>query len=157
MDPNFPLFCLWRFDLIDKRSMKTKRIVVTGAAGLIGNAVVEHLSAQGFNIVATTREDGDLQDRSLMDKWMSEVPGLLVPCAAAIPLAAEGTTSELERSIGKSTTISDFCARSETRLILCPARSVYQAKSGPSFGKSAANFIDVLCGPEDGFRKPNLR
>jgi nucleoside-diphosphate-sugar epimerase len=45
---------------------------------------------QGSNIVATTREDGDLQKRSLMDKWMSEAPDLLVPCAAAIPLAAEG-------------------------------------------------------------------
>lgn len=42
---------------------KTDRILVTGAAGLMGSALVEHLRGQGYeNVTALTRADCDLID-----------------------------------------------------------------------------------------------
>ena len=42
---------------------KSDRILVTGAAGLMGSALVEHLHGQGYaNVIALTRADCDLLD-----------------------------------------------------------------------------------------------
>ena len=44
---------------------KSDRILVTGAAGLMGSALVEHLHGQGYaNVIALTRADCDLLDAS---------------------------------------------------------------------------------------------
>jgi GDP-L-fucose synthase len=44
---------------------KTDKILVTGAAGLVGSAVVEHLFAQGFDqVISVGREECDLIDPS---------------------------------------------------------------------------------------------
>jgi GDP-L-fucose synthase len=44
---------------------QSDRILVTGAAGLMGSALVEHLRAEGYeNVVPLTRADCDLQDTS---------------------------------------------------------------------------------------------
>ncbi len=44
---------------------KSDRILVTGAAGLMGSALVEHLRAEGYeNVIALTRADCDLVDTS---------------------------------------------------------------------------------------------
>ncbi len=43
--------------------IKSDRILVTGAAGLMGSALVEHLLGQGFeNVMPFTRADSDLTD-----------------------------------------------------------------------------------------------
>jgi len=42
---------------------KADRILVTGAAGLMGSAIVEHLRAEGYrNVIPFTRADRDLED-----------------------------------------------------------------------------------------------
>ena len=44
---------------------KTDRILVTGAAGLMGSALVEHLRAEAYeNVIPLTRADCDLVDVS---------------------------------------------------------------------------------------------
>ncbi len=44
---------------------KSDRILVTGAAGLMGSALVEHLHGQGYeNVIPLTRTDCDLLDTS---------------------------------------------------------------------------------------------
>jgi GDP-L-fucose synthase len=53
-------------DAIERRELnKSDRILVTGAAGLMGSALVDHLRAEGYeNVIALQRTDCDLVDRS---------------------------------------------------------------------------------------------
>jgi nucleoside-diphosphate-sugar epimerase len=87
------------------------RVLVTGGAGLIGRAVCERLTADGYRVTATWRHqtpaaDGavqwvrvDLTDPRALD--VLEVPDAIVHCAAALPasLADSGAQAKANRMI----------------------------------------------------------
>lgn len=53
---------------------KTDRIVVTGARGLVGSAVVDHLAQRGFtDVVGLGREDCDLMDRKATEACLADL------------------------------------------------------------------------------------
>lgn len=52
---------------------KNKRILVTGARGLVGSAVVERLAEQGFQaVIPVGRQDCDLMDRAATEALIAE-------------------------------------------------------------------------------------
>lgn len=71
------------------------RVVVTGAAGMLGSAVLDHLS-RGFEVFATDRERGmegqdirwellDLVDDGSVREWLGLVrPAVVINCAAIV-------------------------------------------------------------------------
>ena len=76
------------------------RILVTGAAGYLGAAVVADLTAHGHHVVATDRSaidaaasvervTGDLLDPVFVEQLFAQPYDLIVHCAAAVPLASD--------------------------------------------------------------------
>ncbi len=63
---------------------KTDRILVTGARGLVGSAVMEDLAVQGYeNVVGIGRQDCDLMDRAATEACFAELKPQYVFHAAA--------------------------------------------------------------------------
>lgn len=61
------------------------KVLVTGASGVIGNAVVDRLQAQGYEVVAVASRDADLSDeRSAMDLFRSTRPTSVIHLAARV-------------------------------------------------------------------------
>jgi dTDP-4-dehydrorhamnose reductase len=58
------------------------RILVTGAAGMLGSAAVQEFAAHG-TVIAHTRADSDLADAAATMRWFAtQRPGVIVHCAA---------------------------------------------------------------------------
>lgn len=63
---------------------KTDRILVTGARGLVGSAVMEDLAAQGFkNVIGIGRAECDLMDRTATEAFITDCKPVHVFHAAA--------------------------------------------------------------------------
>jgi GDP-L-fucose synthase len=63
---------------------KNERILVTGARGLVGSAVVDRLKAQGFQtVIPVGRQDCDLMDRKATEAFIAEARPTHVFHAAA--------------------------------------------------------------------------
>ena len=59
------------------------RLIVTGAAGLVGRAVVSHASAMGESVVGYDHATLDISDKSSIEKaFQSTPPDVVINCAA---------------------------------------------------------------------------
>ncbi|OPX89002.1 dTDP-4-dehydrorhamnose reductase [Pelotomaculum sp. PtaB.Bin117] len=59
------------------------KVIVTGAAGMLGRQVVEEYLKRGANVVPLTRRELDITDRDAVFSLIDKVgPGLVVNCAA---------------------------------------------------------------------------
>ena len=77
--------------------IKSDRILVTGAAGLMGSALVDHLRAEGYeNVIPLQRADCDLVDTTsperrdlpLEERFALEFDETFRPVLAEMPQAA---------------------------------------------------------------------
>lgn len=65
--------------------MGTESIWVAGASGMVGSAIVRQLRSQGLNVLAPTRKEVDLSDRSEVMGWCkANQPAVAVICAAKV-------------------------------------------------------------------------
>ncbi|MBV8271298.1 MAG: NAD(P)-dependent oxidoreductase [Cupriavidus sp.] len=118
----------------------TARVVVTGAAGLIGAHASRDLRRQGFEVVdvlrgPATASDGadqqvvvDLSAPGAAEELRALLPvSTLVHCAALLPTVFEGGDSlrvaEINRAIDQA--VIDFCATNGVRLVYCSGTAVY--------------------------------
>lgn len=118
----------------------TERIVVTGAAGLIGAHASAALRRQGYEVVDVVRVPAalpctagqqvvlDLSTPHAVDGLRALLPvSTLVHCAASLPTAFEGHDSqrvaEVNRAIDHSAI--EFCAAHGVRLVYCSGTAVY--------------------------------
>lgn len=59
------------------------KVVVTGAAGLVGRATISTFAARGANVIGFTRDQLDISDKSaVLEVLSTEPPDLVVNCAA---------------------------------------------------------------------------
>jgi GDP-L-fucose synthase len=65
---------------------KTAKIYVAGHRGLVGSAIVQHLTRQGYtNLVLRTREELDLQDQiAVREFFINEKPEYVIDSAAKV-------------------------------------------------------------------------
>jgi UDP-glucose 4-epimerase len=126
---------------------RSKRVLVTGAGGFIGNAALTLLARQGNATVGVGRHAPlamphgtawmtlDLASLQARDALVSLPPfDTVVHCAAAIPHMFTGDSSRAAGEINAviDQTMIDYCIRQSARLIYCSGTSVYGlASSGP--------------------------
>jgi dTDP-4-dehydrorhamnose reductase len=73
------------------------KIIVTGAAGMVGRAVVAHCRAQGESVAALDHQTLDIADASNLNKVLErERPDVLINCAAWTDV--DGCESDAERA-----------------------------------------------------------
>src|SRR3982074_49520 len=66
-----------------KRGRRGLKVIITGAAGMLGQAVVEYCSAQGESVAAFDHQTLDIVDRSQVHTALaSERPDVVINCAA---------------------------------------------------------------------------
>ncbi|WP_242540111.1 NAD-dependent epimerase/dehydratase family protein [Trinickia mobilis] len=117
-----------------------ERVVVTGAAGLVGAHASAALSRHGFEVVDVLRLPSadsaaagksvaiDLSATSAIDQLRALLPlSALVHCAAALPKSFDGVESQHAAQINRSIdeTVINFCATHAVRLIYCSGTAVY--------------------------------
>src|SRR5258708_39653883 len=73
----------------DQRPMTTMRVVVTGARGRLGSAIVEACSAS-HDVVALARGDLDIVDAAAVDATIDRIAPHVVVNAAAVGRRDEG-------------------------------------------------------------------
>src|SRR5712691_4472470 len=65
------------------RGRRALKVMVTGASGLVGRAVVSHCSSQGERVIALDHGDLDIADESKVDAAFDrERPDLVINCGA---------------------------------------------------------------------------
>lgn len=66
-------------------SVQYRRVLVTGSAGVVGSALVEHLRAEGHEVVGSTSADGDLRDVSAAERIVKDAaPDAVIHLAARV-------------------------------------------------------------------------
>jgi dTDP-4-dehydrorhamnose reductase len=74
------------------------RVLVTGAAGMLGHRVVEDARARGWDVVGIDLPDGDLTDADIaMDLVANEAPDAVIHCAAYVDV--DKAESDEERAL----------------------------------------------------------
>lgn len=74
------------------------KVVVTGASGLVGRAVVSHVAAEGESVVGFDHSALDITNRSAIENtFASEHPEIVVNCAAWTDV--DGCESDRERAM----------------------------------------------------------
>jgi GDP-L-fucose synthase len=66
-------------------SVLHRRVLVTGSAGVVGRALVEDLREHGYDVVASTSQDGDLRDPDTAERIVKDAaPNAVVHLAARV-------------------------------------------------------------------------
>jgi dTDP-4-dehydrorhamnose reductase len=74
------------------------KVIVTGAAGLVGRAMVSHLAAEGESVMGFDRAALDITNESAIERaFESEQPDVVINCAAWTDV--DGCESDRERAI----------------------------------------------------------
>ena len=116
------------------------RILVTGAAGYLGAAVVADLTAHGHHVVATDRSaidaaasvervTGDLLDPVFVEQLFAQPYDLIVHCAAAVPLASDDPGEYNRINVGISRAVAR-ATRPGTFLIAIGSSAVWGRPCG---------------------------
>jgi len=125
------------------------RIGVTGASGMLGTALVTHLSKL-HKVFATSRSKGiegkdikwdcfDLTDIELLNKWLDRVkPNVVIHCAAIVNVDLCEENFDLATKLHVETTkvMSNYLNRNNGRLIYISTDSVFDGKKHGSYNES---------------------
>ena len=69
--------------LADSEANFSLKVLVTGAAGQLGSAIVALLRSEGLHVTGVDQEDGDIRDQSfVVDVIRREAPQVIIHCAA---------------------------------------------------------------------------
>ena len=123
------------------------RVVVTGAAGMLGGDVVTVARAEGHEVTALSHEDLDVTDPSRVDRVVGrERPDVVVNCAAytAVDAAEEDAKrAELVNAQGAGF-VADAAAKADARVIYVSTDYVFDgSKQGPYRESDDTNPINV--------------
>ena len=124
------------------------RIGVTGASGMLGTALVTHLSKL-HKVFATSRSKGiegkdikwdcfDLTDIELLNKWLDRVkPNVVIHCAAIVNVDLCEENFDLATKLHVETTkiMSNYLNRNNGRLIYISTDSVFDGKKHGSYNE----------------------
>src|SRR5690349_23856639 len=74
--------CLRSRFVIARKVYTTMRLLVTGAAGMLGKDLVRAAEAAGHDVVGLTREDADITDLEAIEATVREAaPDIVINCA----------------------------------------------------------------------------
>jgi len=114
-------------------------IIVTGAAGFIGQALVHFLSASGSEVMAVDRVQSPAPGRSLIADLT--VPGALdqladanttifhLAASANVPASVDDPRMDLSHTFQVSFEVLETCRRNRCRLIFPSTASIFDSKS----------------------------
>ncbi|MFY7790992.1 MAG: NAD-dependent epimerase/dehydratase family protein [Polynucleobacter sp.] len=106
-------------------------IVVTGAKGVIGSAVVAQLLARGIEVIAISREVFDLSKGNDLASYISKKPEVIIHLAAAVPHSARypdtNESALLTRSIDNC--VLNAVNKWNCRVIYASTCSLYDKRS----------------------------
>jgi dTDP-4-dehydrorhamnose reductase len=125
------------------------KIGITGASGMLGAALVTHLSKK-YDILATSRGKGvegeninwscfDLTDVVLLDKWLdSTKPDVVIHCAAIVNVDSCEDNVDLAVALHFKTTsvISNYLNCNNGRLIYISTDSVFDGEKQDAYDES---------------------
>jgi dTDP-4-dehydrorhamnose reductase len=118
---------------------------VTGAGGLIGNALLHAPNApQGHHIIGLTRNELDLLDSAALERrFRADSPALVIHCAAISTAAACAKHPDIARQVNVEVTrtLTELCAA--TRLILLSTDLVFDGRQGNYAETDAVNPLNL--------------
>jgi len=126
------------------------KIGITGASGMLGAALMSHLSKQSHQIFATSRTKGvsvcdvewdlfDLTNISLLERWLERInPDVVIHCAAIVNVDACENNESLATKLHVEVTdcIAGYLESNNGRLIYISTDSVFDGKKHGSYVES---------------------
>lgn len=111
------------------------KVLVTGAAGMLGSDVVTVADAEGHQVVALDHDDLDITNPAKVERVvMRERPGAVVNCAAWVDVdAAEGNEKEAEVVNGEGAHfVADAARKADAKIVYVSTDYVFDGtKKGP--------------------------
>lgn len=118
-------------------------ILITGAKGIIGRAVVAKLTADGIIYKALSRETFDLAASNDLTSYISEQPKVIIHLAAAVPHSAHYpdtfASAELTRRIDRC--VFDAARAWSCRVIYASTCSLYDKMSEVTKSEDSTIFV----------------
>jgi pteridine reductase len=128
--PAFPSTRLRARELIVPDVSDPRAALVTGGTGRVGSAIAARLEADGFEVLAAGRRDGDLSDpgavRALVERAAKELDGLDL----LVQAAAEGFESRPVADVAEEDWDRAFGATAKGSFFLAQAATPYLRASG---------------------------
>ncbi len=124
------------------------RIGITGASGMLGSALVDHLSLS-YKVFATSRRKGvegkniewdcfDLTDIKLLNEWLEEIkPDVVIHCAAIVDVDACENNVESATKLHVETTkiMVNYLDINDGKLIYISTDSVFDGQKQRSYNE----------------------
>lgn len=97
-----------------------KAILVTGATGFIGRALVASLQPQAQKVIALGSSDGDICKPDTLRKWLGEKVGAVVHLAGRsfVPDSWQDPGAFIAVNAGGTSRVLEFCRQTGARLVL---------------------------------------
>ena len=104
------------------------RLLITGGSGFLGRRAAAWLAAQGWQVLAPTRDALPLTDPAAMRAWFAaHRPQAVLHCAAISDVGACQRQPQLSQAVNHQATVllADLCAATGAKLLFCSSDQVY--------------------------------
>src|SRR5690606_6056071 len=132
-----------------------KGVLVSGAKGLLGSAIVEELHKHGdLRVMALSRQDGDLRDKAQVDAIFRHYrPHYVFHCAARVGGIGANKSYPVEflneNLAIQNNVINASFEHGVERLIFFASNAIYPARSERPLSEK-----DILAGPPEAIVRP---
>lgn len=104
------------------------RLLITGGSGFLGRRAAAWLAAQGWQVLAPTRDALPLTDPAAVRAWFAaHRPQAVLHCAAISDVGACQRQPQLSLAVNHQATVllADLCAATGAKLVFCSSDQVY--------------------------------
>lgn len=104
------------------------RLLITGGSGFLGRRAAAWLAAQGWQVLAPTRDALPLTDPAAVRAWFAaHRPQAVLHCAAISDVGACQRQPQLSQAVNHQATVllADLCAATGAKLVFCSSDQVY--------------------------------
>ncbi len=139
-----------------------RRVLITGASGMLGSDLVPVLAAAGYEVLARSRSELDIADASALSRALVETrPDVLVNCAAFTKVdACETDPRAFEVNAKAVGHLADACGHSSCQLVQISTDFVFDGAKGAPYreddptGPLSAYGRSKRMGEEEALRLP---
>jgi dTDP-4-dehydrorhamnose reductase len=113
------------------------KVVVTGGGGMLAGALVPILEAAGHEVIALSRTELDVTDRSAVDRCLrQERPAIVVQCAAYTAVDRAEGEEELAKMVNADATgyVADVCQKLGATLVYPSTDYVFAGAEKREYG-----------------------